>query len=293
MPYKRRSGKWTAFVNIVKGIGIAVVLIMIIISIAAFLKSPPTKEKFSTKELPFQIAQTDVEEPDVNSEVGGKYYGLCRKNSIRTVKDFQKTVQKDDALTHHFAGFNWENARLGALGETTWTFVSYRNGENIRRTTKPVKLPKGDGYITDGVRTIRTYCCNDYVIAPPPLEISAAPAIPVEVAADPPRRMEKVVEEVAGPPRQQSYGSPSENSAGAVPVPETLSKVYYPGSPPPPNVPEPGTMYPGSTPSPNVPEPGTMYPESTPSPNVPEPGTMYLTGIGVAVIALLRLLLRK
>jgi hypothetical protein len=211
----------------------------------------------------------------------GKYYGLCRKNSIRSVEDFRMTVQQDAALSVHFAGFRWENARMGKLDEAIWTFVSYRKGDSIRLTSKPVMLPEGDGYITDGVRTVRTFCCNDYVIASPPPEVSSAvPANPVERVDDPQRRQSKPVERVDGPPLQLSAGAPSEESAGA--IPSSLEKVSYYAVP----------LYSGA---PHIPPSFKEYTSHRPHDHVatPEPGTFYLVGGGAAVFALLRLIRRK
>ncbi|GAM08096.1 hypothetical protein OR1_00367 [Geobacter sp. OR-1] len=223
-----------------------------------------------------QTARAEINEPDVSSEMDGKYYGLCKKNSIKSVEDFRRTVAQDPALSAYFAGFNWESARLGKLDKELWTYVAYRKGDTIRRTSKPIRLPKGDGYISDGVRTVRTYCCNDYVIAQPPVEISLSTK-PDECVDGPQIRMAKSAERVDGPPRQHSVGAPSEESVGA--VPEALAKVSY---------------YDPISYS-NFHE-TTFRVYSSPQHETivtPEPGTMYLMGGGAAVIALLRLLRRK
>lgn len=113
----------------------------------------------------------DPDEPaDARSEVAGRWYGLCEKNVVRTVEDFKRIVYGDPLLLKHFDGFNWAGARLGRNEETVWTYLAYRKGDTVFSTTKKVKLPMGDGFISDGFRKVRTYCCNDYIETVPPVE---------------------------------------------------------------------------------------------------------------------------
>ncbi len=101
----------------------------------------------------------------VSSVVPGNWLGLCPRDVIRSIEDFRKLVAGDPLLAMHFADFDWKNARMGNLEEAIWTHVAYRKDGKIRTTRKVIRLPKGDGYITDGKRWVRTYCCNDYVLA--------------------------------------------------------------------------------------------------------------------------------
>lgn len=107
---------------------------------------------------------TEVE--DASSEINGEWRGVCKKNSIHSVEDFRRTVEDDLVLSNHFSGFNWETATLGKQDEEIFVFASHRKGDIIKQTSKPIRLPKGDEFITDGIRTARTYCCNDITITP-------------------------------------------------------------------------------------------------------------------------------
>lgn len=131
---------------------------------------------------------TEVE--DASSQLKGEWLGVCKKNSIHSVADFQKTVASDAVLAGHFAGFNWENARLGQQEEEMLVYVSHRKGDVIKQTSKPIKLPKGDGYITDGVRVARTFCCNDINMSPsagkpkvPPVAFTPPAILPTELSS--------------------------------------------------------------------------------------------------------------
>lgn len=164
-----------------------------------------------------QVPVEKLQEPtEADSEISGKYYGLCAKNSIRSVKDFRSTVENDPVLARHFEGFNWQTAHLGKQDNDVWTYVSYRKDEMIMRTSKPVRLPKGDGYITDGTRMVRTFCCNDYIAAPPPGKANPGPSERVD---GPPRR-------IAGPVE----GTPADPVSNPLPPPIDKSLESFPTS---------------------------------------------------------------
>ena len=120
-----------------------------------------------------KVIYRNKEPEDAASQISGKWYGLCARNSIHSVDDFHRIVAADPLLASHFADFDWKNAHMGQLEEASWTHVTYRKDGMIRTTRRVIRLPKGDGYITDGKRWVRSYCCNDYVLAGG-LEVSKA-----------------------------------------------------------------------------------------------------------------------
>jgi hypothetical protein len=127
-----------------------------------------TRTVLKTVEKQKQAAMVDATEPkDAKSESPtGVWYGLCPKNGIRSVEDFKRIVAGDPLLTAHFAGFDWDNAEMGSLEESIYAHLAYRKNGRIWTTRRRIRLPKGDGYITDGDRWVRTFCCNDYVASP-------------------------------------------------------------------------------------------------------------------------------
>jgi len=169
-----------------KKVGIAVLFVMPMVFapllVGLFVKSEvgvssTVPVKMSSAKIPASSdgANVKVEElddadltgiADASSEVNGEWRGVCKKNSIHSVEDFQRTVQNDAVLSSHFSGFNWENAKIGKQDEEILAYVAHRKGDVIKKTSKPIRLPKGDGYITDGVRVARTYCCNDINMTP-------------------------------------------------------------------------------------------------------------------------------
>ena len=144
-------------------------LLCVILGVNLYLLNRLFHSKKTIKKQDQVIAA--VQEPDTaSSEVAGKWYGLCGKNIVHSVADFARVVQNDPVLAAHFSDFNWQNATLGRLDNSLWTYVTYRKGSKIATTRRQIILPKGDGYITDGKRQVRTYCCNDYVAAAPPYQ---------------------------------------------------------------------------------------------------------------------------
>jgi hypothetical protein len=101
---------------------------------------------------------------DESFERDGKWYGLCPKNSIRSVDDFRTTVSNDQVLKIHYADFRWEDAKMERLDKAMLAYVYFRKDDKIFIKKKPIALPGGDVYITDGIKRVRTHCCNNYIM---------------------------------------------------------------------------------------------------------------------------------
>jgi hypothetical protein len=106
---------------------------------------------------------------DASSEKNGKWYGLCKKNSINSIADFRKAVVEDDTLRVHFADFRWNEATIEKTDKPIYAYVYFRKDGRLFQKIQPIKLPAGDQFITDGKIRVRTHCCNNYEEAPPPL----------------------------------------------------------------------------------------------------------------------------
>jgi hypothetical protein len=109
---------------------------------------------------------------DDSFESRGKWYGLCKKNSIHSVDDFRTAVSSDQVLKIHYADFRWDNARMERLDKAMLAYVYFRKDDKIFVKKKPIRLPDGDAYITDGNKRVRTHCCNNYTPGPPLYESS-------------------------------------------------------------------------------------------------------------------------
>jgi hypothetical protein len=278
-----RSHRKKKIISPKKRVVAVVLLFLVLLATGLLLRAVLSQDKaYVSKEAPVQVAMAQIEEPeDADSEISGQYYGLCAKNSTHSVEDFRKTVLSDPVLSAHFSEFDWSAAKLGKQEEEIWTFVSYRKGPVIKRTTKPVRLPKGDQYITDGVRIVRTYCCNDYIAAPAPRVVGMV-TLPAE--------------RVDGPSRRVANSDPPMPSVAEA-LPEFLTKKpdYF----------VPPLQYLGTAgPSPYssghpVSSQPFVFDNSSTVSNVkppivtPEPGTFYLLATGLAAFSIFCVLRRK
>jgi len=176
---------------------------------------------------------------DASSEIDGKWKGVCKKNSIHSVEDFKKTVQGDPVLLNHFAGFNWATARLEKQDKEIFAYVTHREGTIIQLTTKLIRLPKDDGYITDGVHAARTYCCNDIEMKP----TAGAPAAPIDMAptAGAPAAPIGMAPPAGAPASLFNITPLSGAPIGAAPI-TTLTPANPPNVPTISTVPEPNSM---------------------------------------------------
>ncbi|RMF92799.1 MAG: hypothetical protein D6736_02805, partial [Nitrospinota bacterium] len=92
-----------------------------------------------------------------------RWYGLCPKNSVKSLQDFRKLVLQDKLLRVYYSRFRWQQARLVTLNAPRLAYVSYQKDGQIARTRKKIRLPQGDTIITDGIIQVRTYCCNEVI----------------------------------------------------------------------------------------------------------------------------------
>ncbi len=204
---------------------VSIVLIVFLFTVCLLIASFLIAFKYTTHKTKYAYnagaEQEDVS--DANFERKGKWYGLCAKNSIHSVDDFRKTVSNDPVLKTHYADFRWENAEMGRLDQATLAYVYFRKDDKILLTKKPIRLPAGDEYITDGYTRVRTFCCNNYTVAPP---FKDSPDLLAELSTNPSLYEPPVlpVEPSAGLPAQQSPEQMSPVSPYSVQLPPPLEE---------------------------------------------------------------------
>ena len=157
---KQRQTRWRRV-----SLFFAVVFFAVCLLIVSFVMA--LKVTTPEPEYAYRAADEQGDFVDANFERKGKWYGLCAKNSIHSIDDFRRTVSSDPVLKTHYVAFQWENAKMGKLDQAVLAYVYFRKDDRISLTKKPIRLPAGDEYITDGYTRVRTFCCNNYTVAPP------------------------------------------------------------------------------------------------------------------------------
>jgi hypothetical protein len=209
---------------------------------------------------------------DSSFEKEGQWYGLCRRDSIRSVEDFRRTVANDETLRVHFADFKWEKASIKQLEKPVFAYVYFRKADTVFRKAKPMGLPAGDEYITDGKTRVRTHCCNDYTEAPPLVasdsEFPPAPAEETPLPFAPSlaflsNNSEGTPGLIIPPPPTSSLPSTSAAAGFIVGTTKGNDDPTFPQDPPP-----------------------VIPPPVTPPTPVPEPGASLLLGVGFGAMLL-------
>jgi len=79
---------------------------------------------------------------------------------VRDVRELKWAAQHDPVVAAHYAGFDYDHARMVKLVLARTAYVSYRIGNRVYWTRHRVSLKKGETVITDGKMTARTRCAN-------------------------------------------------------------------------------------------------------------------------------------
>jgi hypothetical protein len=96
---------------------------------------------------------------------------------VKDAKELKWYAEHDPVVAAHYAGFDYEHARLVRLELAKTVYVSYRIGNHIYWTRHRIKLKKGETLLTDGKMTARTRCAN---------RVEELPKQAAEPAAEPP-----------------------------------------------------------------------------------------------------------
>jgi hypothetical protein len=102
---------------------------------------------------------------------------------VEDAKELRWVAEHDPVVAAHYAGFDYNHARVVRLTLARTVYLSYRIGNRVYWTNHRVTLHKGEKVITDGRITARTRCANRVEEVPQHL---AAPVEPPAVAFDQP-----------------------------------------------------------------------------------------------------------
>jgi hypothetical protein len=79
---------------------------------------------------------------------------------VKDGRDLKWAAEHDPVVAAHYAGFDYDNARVVRLVLERTVYLSYRIGNKVYWTRHRVNLKKGETVLTDGKMTARTKCGN-------------------------------------------------------------------------------------------------------------------------------------
>jgi hypothetical protein len=86
-------------------------------------------------------------------------YSVVR-GGVKDAQELKWAADHDPVVRAHYAGFDYDHARVVRLVLARTVYVSYRIGNRVYWTRHRVTLKKGETVITDGKMTARTRCAN-------------------------------------------------------------------------------------------------------------------------------------
>lgn len=123
---------------------------------ASRVLTPRQRIEQAIQSLPIDAA-TKALPPVANREV---YPYSIVPGGVKDVQELKWAADHDPVVREHYAGFDYDHARIVRLVLARTVYVSYRIGNKVYWTRHRVSLKKGETLITDGKITGRTKCAN-------------------------------------------------------------------------------------------------------------------------------------
>lgn len=118
----------------------------------------PTRESAEASRNLFLATQKEILRRDMEDRTVYKYSVV--PGGVRSVQELKWYAEHDPVVKAHYAGFDYDHARMVKLVLARTAYVSYRIGNKVYWTRHRVSLKKGETVITDGKMTARTRCAN-------------------------------------------------------------------------------------------------------------------------------------
>jgi hypothetical protein len=116
-------------------------------------------------------------------------YSIVR-GGVKDASELKWAADHDPVVASHFAGFDYDHARVVRLVLARTVYLSYRIGNKVYWTHHRVTLKKGEPLLTDGKITARTKCGN---------RVEEAPQVEVSNFEPPPLKFEEPELPILGP----------------------------------------------------------------------------------------------
>ena len=96
---------------------------------------------------------------------------------VEDARELKWVAEHDPIVAAHYAGFDYDHARVVRLVLARTAYVSYRIGGRVYWTRRRVALHKGEKVITDGRMTARARCANRIEEVPQQATSSSEPPV--------------------------------------------------------------------------------------------------------------------
>lgn len=100
---------------------------------------------------------------------------------IGSVQELREAVARDREVAAHYAGFQYDKAKLVRLERAQLVYLSYRMNGQFYWTRTPHLVRAGETVITDGRTTARTRCANQISLQK---QLAVSPEEPPEIALE-------------------------------------------------------------------------------------------------------------
>jgi hypothetical protein len=205
---------------------------------------------------------------------------------VISAQELHQAADHDPVVRAHYAGFDYQHARVVEVKRPELVYLSYRRGNHIYWTSKQASLRMGEKLITDGRITARTRCGNQVSVLP---QANTAPHEPMMAELDRPdavasgmQRALPLTSDLLQVDPGLSIG-PATPGRGFFGPPGTFMPTPIAGGPPSPKTPTNGCSSDKNGSTSTDTNCNSQNP-TPPPPAVPEPATLVLVSSGVAAI---------
>jgi hypothetical protein len=196
-----------------------------------------------------------------------------------SVDELKKAIDSDPVVAGHYENFDLSKTRVEKLTKPKVVYVSYRMGNDIYWTRKPLVIRAGEKVLTDGENIARTRCANQLSSIPGPTSEFEPPAVTLDTPVLRPLPTPPIT--LVLPPGGGSLGVPPIGTPRPIPtgIPIPPGTTFNPppiGTPTTTETPEQAPpdetpLDPPQPPSPGPPQPPSPGPPQPPSPGPPAP----------------------
>lgn len=122
--------------------------------------SAPEPERRPSTEIALASASARIAAPAVARPAKVVYRNSVLPGGVGSAVELRSALAHDPVAAAHYAGFNVAAARKVQVERSRMAHVSYRIGDNIYWTRKPVRLALGETLLSDGEHLVRGRCGN-------------------------------------------------------------------------------------------------------------------------------------